>query len=98
MNATGKDDPALAETSWPMPNSRQTGHRRAFRRRLEDRAPPGLMGVAHRLAWGTADADDMAYAATVLAAYRALICDGTTARQIGRLAALRRVWRKRNAP
>jgi hypothetical protein len=79
MNATGKDDPALAETSWPMPSSRQTG-------------------VAHRLVWETADADDMAYAATVLAAYRALICDGTIARQAGRLAALRRVWRKRNAP
>lgn len=77
--ATGEDDPALAETTWPM---------------------PGLLftDVNHKLCWDAApDKDSRAFAAAVMAAYRALVCDGTTEQQVARLRALRRVHAKRRA-
>jgi hypothetical protein len=77
--ATGDDDPALAETTWPM---------------------PGLLftDVNHKLCWAQdSTRDERSFAAAVMAAYRALICDGTTEQQVTRLRALRRVQAKRRS-
>lgn len=76
--ATGKDDPALAETAWPMPP-----------------ADDAERDVEWLLRYGAPTRSDMLAAAEVFSAYLALIADGTTARQTKRLAALRRVHRRR---
>lgn len=47
------------------------------------------------LRYGTPTRSDMLAAAAVIAAYRALTEDGTTAQQTKRLAALRRIARRR---
>lgn len=73
---SGRDDPALAETVWPLPDAD-----------LEDVMFNGIPDGHEELA-----------AAAILAAYRALIADGTTKQQTQRLAALRRVWRRRSKP
>lgn len=78
--ATGADDPALAETSWPLPDEIYD----------EDRDD-----LQHALRYGTPTRSQLLEAAGRIAAYGALICDGTTTRQTERLAALRRVWRRR---
>ena len=70
--ASGKDDPALAETSWPLP--------------ADD--------IEGQLRYGNPSRTALLSAAGILAAYRALIEDGTTAQQTKRLAALRRVHRR----
>lgn len=79
--ATGKDDPALAETTWPMPDM------------------PGDDDSEVSLEWKLRHVEpsraDLTAAAGILAAYHALITDGTTTQQIKRLAALRRVHRRR---
>lgn len=74
--ATGKDDPALVETVWPL-------------------LPHLHRDVEWLLRYGTPTRSDMLAAASVIAAYRALIEDGTTREQVGRLAALRRVAKRR---
>lgn len=50
------------------------------------------------LRYGTPTRWDMLAAAEVIAAYRALIEDGTTKTQLKRLAALRRVAKRRRRP
>ncbi len=80
--AAGADDPALAETSWPLPD-------------LEVDADHDTL--ESRLRFGDSTATDHHAAADILAAYRALICDGTTTDQVAHLRALRRVWRRREA-
>lgn len=77
MRAGGADDPALAETSWPLP-------------------PPIEADLAWRLRFGRLSHADRLFLAEILGAYRTLICGGTTTQQTRRLAALRRVWRRRN--
>lgn len=76
-NATGADDPVLAETSWPM---------------------PGATDLEWVLRYGTPTRQDLLGAADIIAAYRALIVDSSTEQQQHRLAALRRVYRKRVRP
>lgn len=78
--ATGADDPALDETSWPLPDKTYN----------EDRDD-----LQHALRYGTPTRSQLLQAAAQIAAYRALVCDGTTTQQTGRLAALRRVWRRK---
>ena len=74
---TGKDDPALADTAWPMPET-----------------DPEVCGVEWRLRYGRPD-EVAGSAAVIVAAYFALITEGTTTQQLKRLAALRRVHRRR---
>lgn len=81
--ATGRDDPELAETSWPLPD--RAGHA----------APDDL---EWQLRYGKLDRSTNLKAAGIVAAYRALIEDGTCAQQQRRLAALRRVQRRRIEP
>lgn len=51
--------------------------------------------VEWQLRYGHPSRSAMLAASEIVAAYRALICDGTTAQQLKRLAALRRVWQRR---
>lgn len=81
MNATGKDDPALRETSWPMPATETASN--------EDR-------LEWRLRYGSPSRSDILAAVEILAAYRVLIVDSSTEQQQHRLAALRRVYRQRS--
>lgn len=76
--ATGKDDPALHQTSWPLPDV------------YDDHTD----SIDHQLIYGTPNQSALLGAAAIVAAYRALIEDGTTAQQTKRLAALRRVYRR----
>ncbi len=52
--------------------------------------------LAHRIAW---DCDvtkvDRAHITAIMSAYRALICDVTTTRQVARLRALRRIYARK---
>jgi len=80
--ATGADDPALLETSWPMPGA-------------TDHHGSDLEWV---MRYGQPSRQDLLSAAAVICAYRALICDGSTDVQLERLAALRRVWRQKRKP
>lgn len=77
--ASGADDPALAETSWPFPDVP-----------TDDRD-----SIEWRLRYGHPSRADLLAAADILAAYGALVKEGTTTRQTERLAALRRVWRRK---
>lgn len=81
--ATGADDPALAETAWPLPSDSIVG-------RLHETAE------AFASVDGSTESMLLLDAASIVAAYRALIEDGTTAQQLRRLAALRRVHRRRS--
>jgi hypothetical protein len=83
VNATGADDPALLETSWPMPGADETD---------------GADSLEWTLRYGEPTRSDLLAAADRLRAYRALICDSHTEQQQHRLAALRRVYRKRAKP
>lgn len=79
--ATGADDPELSDTSWPMPH----------------RSSPISNGVEWQLRHAyTVSFAARLEAASIVSAYRALIEDGTTAQQLRRLAALRRVHRRRS--
>lgn len=77
--ARGADDPALAETSWPLP----------------DHGDDNRDGIERQLRYGTPDRTTLLCAAEIVAAYGALIEDGTTTQQVKRLAALRRVNRRK---
>jgi hypothetical protein len=77
VRATGDDDPALVETSWPMPS-------------------PDLLESLWRLRNGRLTRTDRLRLSVIVNAYVALIGAGTTADQVRRLAALRRVHRKRS--
>lgn len=77
LRASGDDDPALAETSWPL-------------------LPGYYHDIEWRMRYGEPSRTDMLCAAEVIAAYKALTCDGTTTQQTKRLAALRRIWRRRS--
>lgn len=76
--ATGDDDLALDETTWPMPDT-----------------DPNELGVEWFLRYSANPATVRFAAAEIVAAYHALITDGTTTQQLKRLAALRRVHRRR---
>ncbi len=80
--ATGRDDPEIAETSWPLP----------------DLPGPDQHGVEWMLRYGTPDRSTLFAAASIVAAYRALIEHGTCSQQQRRLAALRRIQRRRSRP
>ena len=80
MNATEADDPVLRETSWPMPGA-------------TDHHGSDLEWV---MRYGEPTRQDLIAAADRIRAYRALIVDGSTEGQQHRLAALRRVWRRRS--
>ena len=82
--ATGADDPALANTTWPLPDDPVQGSSTFNDDTLE-----------WKLRYGWPSNIAMLQAAEVIASYRALICNGTTKTQLARLAALRRVYRKR---
>lgn len=81
--ATGAEDPALAETSWPMPTVGNTEYEHS---------------LVNNLLWSDHLTNEQRLEAVgYVRAYRALIEDGTTAQQLKRLAALRRVHRRRRA-
>lgn len=80
MRAAGKDDPALAKTTWPMPDAGESDHD----------------SIEWTLRYGNPTRSQMLEAAEIVAAYGALVACGTAARQTRRLVALRRVWRRRN--
>lgn len=79
MRADGRDDPALAQTGWPLPDAGDADHD----------------SIEHQLRYGQPDRSTLLAAAEIVAAYGALIADGTTTQQTRRLAALRRVYRRR---
>jgi hypothetical protein len=72
------EEPALAETSWPMP----------------DPGGLCGDSIEHHLRFGTPDRRTMLAAAEIVAAYGALIEGGTTTQQVKRLAALRRMAKR----
>lgn len=74
--ATGADDPALDETTWPMPEINL-----------------GVLGIEWQLRYGDPVSVRL-QSAEIVAAYYALITDGTTEQQLKRLVALRRVHRR----
>lgn len=80
MRADGRDDPALAQTSWPLPDAGEA-----------DRE-----SIEWQLRYGQPDRSTLLAAAGIVEAYAALIAQGTTAQQTRRLAALRRVYRRRS--
>lgn len=82
--ATGADDPALANTTWPLPDDPVLGSSTFSDDTLE-----------WNLRYGRPSKITLLEAAEALASYRALICNGTTKQQLHRLAALRRVYRRR---
>lgn len=79
MRADGRDDPVLAQTAWPLPDAGEADHD----------------SLEWRLRYGQPDRSTLLAAAGIVAAYGALIADGTTTQQTRRLAALRRVYRRR---
>ncbi len=79
MRADGRDDPSLAQTAWPLPDAGES-----------DRD-----SIESQLRYGQSDRGTLLAAAGIVTAYGALIADGTTTQQTRRLAALRRVYRRR---
>ena len=76
---TGKDDPALAETTWPMPDGER------------------FTDAVWRLLYASPSDQDRVMLAAMINAYVSLITDSTTTQQTKRLAALRRVYRRRRS-
>ena len=80
LAATGRDDPELSETTWPLP----------------DAGDADRNSVEWMLRYGQPDRSTLLAAAEIVAAYGALVADATTTEQTKVLAALRRVYRRRN--